>query len=58
MIHNSSSPFIHLISSRLSLTKRSTIDYFLNECAANLLTLSSSKTGFLLIGLKQQLAKI
>ena len=39
-----------------SLTKCSTTDLFLDDC--QLLTINSSKTEVLLIGLKQQLSKI
>ena len=52
--HNSSFPSIHQNSTLISLTCK----MLYNIMTANLLTLNSSKTEFLLIGLKQQLSKI
>jgi len=51
---NSSSLFAHLTSIQVLIACKT----FYNRFLPNLLTLNSSKTEFLLIGLKQQLAKI
>jgi len=59
MTHNFSSLSTHPIFTLASPTSRLLYKKFLlGSMTANLLTLSSSKTEFLLIGLKQQLAKI
>ena len=59
MTHNFSSPSIHHISTPTSVTYKMLYNRMITSwMTANLLTLNSSKTEFLLIGLKQQLCKI
>jgi len=56
--HNFSSLSVHLFLTPASLSFSILSNRYLLSMTANLLTLSSSKTEFLLIGLPQQLAKI
>ena len=58
MSHNFSSPSIHQISTATPVTYKMLYNRSLLWMTANLLTLNSSKTEFLLTGLKQQLRKI
>ena len=58
MTQNFSSPSIHQISTATPVTYKMLYNRSLLWMTANLLTLNSSKTEFLLTGLKQQLRKI
>jgi len=58
MTHNFSSPSIHQISTPTSSHLINALQQISSWMTANLLTLNSSKTEFLLIGLKQRLSKI